>query len=939
MDTIETLPVVHVKNKKSGTAKKIKKTHNLKDVEYLKGRFIITLTGGVLLFLRFINRLLGFMLFFTGIWVIGLSRLLVFMLQASRNNYWLDYGTGETVVNLIIFGGYAVAILIFISNVNKLFAVMPDNRLKRFIASFINRDYRPEREGNNIPSNMLKFNRKDTGFFFGTKLKGGIFGFYSNFYYVGKPTDADGHVVVVGGAGSGKSSCIAIPTLETWQGSIYAIDIKGELSDFYAKMDKPDKRPYIIFDPTNNESIGYDPYYLLRNSTEGDLSKNAKELAMSIIPVPPDIKDPFWIETAQNILAGAILYYFDMGCSFSQTIDEILDNPVEDLIEDIMNSETRLARKVVGTLRKAKHDQISSFATTLSNGILVFATDPLIYNILDKKEEDCFRIDDFETNIFIRLPEDKIDQWKPLITLMNNQRRRAYERRPDKTTPEGKEITPTLMLIDEFARFGKLEEIPGALTTLRSKGVTAALFIQSLAQLDYLYGKDMRRTIFDNCAYIAILNVTDPDSQEYFTRLTGTSEVEKKGQSISYDPDSGIEVSSSNNFSLRREPIVFPHEFAKLKDIVLKTPEGFCRVDKEAHFNRDKHHELKNPPMKITDVTDPIVEKIPHFDYDKQDYEAKKISSAIKVANIANLDLDSVKKIKVRVVGNEEKSKTAGQQKKYKTYVSDLTPKAKRFRLILISIFCCLLIFVFIVFVFLPGASSNASANDGNISANVDNSRVEVEANASLESPLSEQGATIEPTPQPTTRPTLEELLKPAPTVTPEATANPLDALIASQAPESQLTAETETELEPVIDPTPTATPTPIIQNLPAHRVISFQLDRQNNVLWLLLNTGENMETEYLGLTAEGTPHYHVDFGRVSVRDANGQFAYYEYVDREVAIIVPDNWVIHTDPDKSEVISGGDMSSLIDNYWGGTTRESRLGSTISFEIGTIFIED
>ncbi len=48
---------------------------------------------------------------------------------------------------------------------------------------------------------------------------------------VGKGQNIDGHVIVFGGSGSGKSSCIAIPTLNRYQGGVLAIDIKdgGEL--------------------------------------------------------------------------------------------------------------------------------------------------------------------------------------------------------------------------------------------------------------------------------------------------------------------------------------------------------------------------------------------------------------------------------------------------------------------------------------------------------------------------------------------------------------------------------------------------------------------------------------------------------------------------------------------------------------------------------------
>jgi len=63
---------------------------------------------------------------------------------------------------------------------------------------------------------------------------GFVFGKYNNDYVL-KPETEDGHIMIVGGVGSGKSTCIAIPTLRSWRASIFAIDIKGELSE-YAKQ-------------------------------------------------------------------------------------------------------------------------------------------------------------------------------------------------------------------------------------------------------------------------------------------------------------------------------------------------------------------------------------------------------------------------------------------------------------------------------------------------------------------------------------------------------------------------------------------------------------------------------------------------------------------------------------------------------------------------------
>ena len=65
---------------------------------------------------------------------------------------------------------------------------------------------------------------------------------------------------------------------------------------------------------------------------------------------------------------------------------------------------------------------------------------------------------------------------------------RYLERRPERYTPESAAHPQLLLLMDEFARFGKLDNMTAALSTLRSKKVNICLFVQSIAQLDKFYG-------------------------------------------------------------------------------------------------------------------------------------------------------------------------------------------------------------------------------------------------------------------------------------------------------------------------------------------------------------------------------------------------------------------------------------------------------------------
>ena len=108
----------------------------------------------------------------------------------------------------------------------------------------------------------------------------------------------------------------------------------------------------------------------------------------------------------------------------------------------------------------------------------------------------------------------------------------------------------------------------------------------------------------DNCSYKAILNVTDPESQRYFSDMIGSIDVMKKsisetvsashGENSGWSwgdvltPSDGKSKSRSKSISASasvvREPIVFPHEMATLDDILLLTPKGFCRVNKLPYY-------------------------------------------------------------------------------------------------------------------------------------------------------------------------------------------------------------------------------------------------------------------------------------------------------------------------------------------------------------------
>ena len=389
--------------------------------------------------------------------------------------------------------------------------------------------------------------------------------------YIVKPENVDSHVLVVGGVGSGKSSCIAIPTLRAWCSSVFAIDIKGELYD-KSKYHRPNAK---IFNPLDEDSYGYDPFHCLHKSNNP--TQEARAISQAVIPLPHNAREPFWIEKAQNILTACILHYHAQGLSFLETIRKIQSTATKQRIQELCVSPVHEARYFVNSFSDMEDKVLSSIVAELSKNIVPFVTDKNLISALSRHDNITPHDLEYGSDIYIQIPEHLLRQWKTLLTLIVNQFLNHFEQRQELHE------RPILFLLDEFPRLGKVASMLDGLATLRSKNICICLIVQSLAQFDVIYGKDERKVISDTCSYKAILGATDADTQEYFSRLVGTYDKQTISRGKNADFFGLRRGTSINTHEVERRRIK-PEEFGQLFDIVLLTPNGMCRVEKMPYY-------------------------------------------------------------------------------------------------------------------------------------------------------------------------------------------------------------------------------------------------------------------------------------------------------------------------------------------------------------------
>lgn len=400
--------------------------------------------------------------------------------------------------------------------------------------------------------------------------------------YCGKPADADGNVLVVGGPGAGKTSGVVYPTLGTWPGSIVSLDCKGGMEGVWNAMHQTSNKKLFVFAPYRKHGgpCAYDPFAIMRRDPEYAI-EHAWDLAESLIPVMLSEREPVWKKSAQNVLAGAFLYLYDAGKSFAEAIRSINGLSVPEIEDVISKSGNKRAQAFVSKLHGASGKTLASIGVELMEIPRLVMTQEIIDALTPAPGRPPLDWGRFNTqresfDVILDIPGNKLKLYAPLIRLMITQLVKTLSLRREKSYSKD-DLPGVLLMLDEFPQLGAMSAVVDALATLRSKGVTILLCAQSLAYLGAIYGKEVTRTILETCPYKVIFNATDPESQAYLSTFIGGADV--ASGSITFNPGSRV-LASGITVGKQRRPLIYPEELAFLKNPIITSPYGVFEVEK-----------------------------------------------------------------------------------------------------------------------------------------------------------------------------------------------------------------------------------------------------------------------------------------------------------------------------------------------------------------------
>ena len=346
-------------------------------------------------------------------------------------------------------------------------------------------------------------------------------------------TGINNNDLLVGPAGSGKTRGYVIPNILHTQDSLIVADTKGNLCRLYGEhlKEKGYTVMHLDFTDAANTPWGYNPLAYIRECRDDDTNKNGdyyseqdiKKVAQAICPCL-NSKDPFWDQAAQMYLETIILFIMNLLPPWQHNLYEVytflskmgtdeLTNMIEE--ECTTHPDSAFTRKMQMIRQNEKADKMDASI----KGILAQHLDVVTYSGVKrmfcmKEQVNMGAFLKGKTALFLSVSDSDRSQ-DSLINLFYTQALQylmaAADRRPDSRLP-----IPVRFILDDFSTNTVIPDFDKIIAVIRSREIYVSVVIQSLSQLEGLYGHAKSQTIINNCDHCLYLGGTDTQTAKYF---------------------------------------------------------------------------------------------------------------------------------------------------------------------------------------------------------------------------------------------------------------------------------------------------------------------------------------------------------------------------------------------------------------------------------------
>lgn len=359
-----------------------------------------------------------------------------------------------------------------------------------------------------------------------------------------KQYERNKNVLIIGGAGSGKTRFYATPNLLQMHSSYVVTDSKGDLLRDTGQLFKDEGYKIKVFDlVTRKNTDGYNPFHYIKD--EDDIIKIVDNLMKNTSDPNKKGGDDFW-QKAETAFLQAMFHFLMLEAepeerTISKIADLVRSNKVKEDNEDyltpldVMFQELAEKNPNCFAVKQYETFKLSAGKTAksilISLGVRLAPFDiPSIQKITSKDTLELDKIGDEKTIFYLVLP-DSNTTFNFLVSMVYQQ---MFDLLLFKADNEygGQLPIPVRCILDEFANIGQIPNFDNVVATIRSRLISVNIMIQNVTQISKKLYKDTWESIVGNCDSFLYLGGNEENSHQYVSKALGkqTIDIRKTGE-------------------------------------------------------------------------------------------------------------------------------------------------------------------------------------------------------------------------------------------------------------------------------------------------------------------------------------------------------------------------------------------------------------------------
>lgn len=343
-------------------------------------------------------------------------------------------------------------------------------------------------------------------------------------------TGLNNNDLIIGVSGAGKTRGYVIPNILHSNESMIIVDTKNSLYDQLAsQLSQKGYNVWMLnFAQAEQSPMGYNPLnYIRRPKDSHSIEYNSQDIDMLSTYLCPieDSHQPFWDYSSRVYMSIFIAYVLEalpeeekhlgsvarlQACASSPVFSALLRE------WELTHPESYAVQK--WNLYKNTTDADRTHACSLmiaGEKLGCFSNKGIQKMFTNPNQIDFKTMGKHKTALFINV-SDSDRSTDRLLNLLYSQALHELCDLAD-SYKTGQLTVPVRFIMDDFASNAVIPDFDKIISVIRSREIYVSLILQSLTQLDSLYGNDRAKTIINNCDSCLYLGGQDVETARYIS--------------------------------------------------------------------------------------------------------------------------------------------------------------------------------------------------------------------------------------------------------------------------------------------------------------------------------------------------------------------------------------------------------------------------------------